>query len=545
MTFNLFSARMLQHLVTSAGLFALSCFAFNAHAQNFPVNPNYNPVTPDYVEQEQCEISNDSFFSDSPGSCAELILFPEPGNSMTVRGYVDTSSTQLSIDTYRLELTEETQITLRMTQSHLIPPVFAWAKVPSYFYDCSFVTSTSPFQTYDTFFGTGAENEEFNFTLGPGLYKMAVGFEEVAGDFIMPCGVMEYQFELSHNGFIYMPGDLCELAIEVESEDTFNESRVMDDMANAYSFGDYGCAYDIGQVERWYKFTAEKTTSFISARREGAGNFNPVIEVYDACGAHPILCQDEDSGAQELVIFPTVPNQEYLFRVYHKGPQALNNTALSAAVAHVPTTQLRSLDCNRMNLLFTDIIRSDWPSNSFLLENWQFKFEMVEAPYSVYEITSPNGSNPQFRMTWFPQAEAGKTYVVSTRPKMYQGPTWGDYGSTCIIGTAPDFAGFIVPDTPDADFGNAVEFGSHGLKAWPNPAHDEVTFSFNSGNDDQSAQIAVFSVSGKMVDSFQQGVSGASVQNVVYQTADLPAGVYLVRVQTETGISTSKLVVSH
>lgn len=552
MKFNLicphFLVKGLHRSRIEALVVLLSLFTLPASAQNYPVNPNYNPVTPDYIEQEFCEITNNAFANEFTTGCIEIIEFPAPGNMKVIQGYADSSLTWYSIDVYGFELTEETEMRIRMTQSHLIG--FGMMIVGSHpdYYNCvpgaSYVNPSHTGQLGIP--GVTGENIDVTHTFPPGLYKMAVFHNDdtIEEGYNFPCGSVEYQVELTNVIDYYMPGDVCHMAIEVDPEDTFNESRVMDDMADAFSFGNFSCASDIGQVERWYKFTAEKTTSFISARREGTGNFNPVIEVYNSCGGSPILCQDNDLGAQELIIFPTVPGQEYRFRVYHKGPQALNNTAMSAAVAHVPSTQLRSLDCNRMNLQYTDIIRSDWPSNSFLLANWEFKFESMDNPNDVYEILSPNGSNPQFRMSWFPQAQPGTTYRVSTRPRMYQGPTWGDYAGTCFIGTAHDFAAFTAPDMPEVDFGHATAFGSHELKVWPNPAQNEVTISFNAGREDLSAEVSIFDASGKRVDSFQKGVAGASVQNAVYQTSALPGGVYLVRVQTETGVSTSKLVVS-
>lgn len=524
----------------------LSVVASSVSAQiGFAVNPHYSPVTPNYTEIEYCGSSNDANFSD-PFGCPELITFPEYGDKIVVQGYMDSTDAGYFVDVYRFVLTDSTEIQMTLKGSHLMTAGVLLSNSTQDHFEClteAFVPAPDPIQ-YGIF--EDAESEiGFNLSLPPGFYILAIIHQDLdleEGVFNLPCGSMEYQFELSQNQ--YDPGDLCGLAIEIDPEDTFNESRVMDNMADAYSFGAFDCATDIGQTERWYKFTAEKSTSFISARREGVGNFNPVIEVYDSCGGVPVRCQDNDQGAQELIVFPTEPDQEYFFRVYHKGPQALTNTALSAAVAHIPSTQLRPQDCNRFDLEYTDIIRSDWPSNSFLLTTWEFKFEMMEPPYDVHEIISPNGSNPQFRMSWFPQAAPGKTYRVSTRPRMYQGPTWGDYAGTCLIGTAPDFAAYSVSNTPQVRFEEAPVFGSHDLRVWPNPAHGEAIISFNSGAEDHGALIRVFDASGKLIDNFQKSVSGAAVQNAVYDTSALPAGVYLVRVQTESGTSTTKLVVT-
>jgi hypothetical protein len=160
------------------------------------------------------------------------------------------------------------------------------------------------------------------------------------------------------------------------------------------------------------------------------------VEVYDACGGNLLICQnDAPAGEREIVIIPnTVPGQDYFFRVYHGGAGTPTTQTYTAAVAHIPFTKLRQQDCNVFNYTPASIIASELPPNQFLLANWYFEFTELEAPFNTYEILSPNGPNPNFKLEWFPQAQYGRTYSVRTRPRMYQGPNWGDYGAACTIG---------------------------------------------------------------------------------------------------------------
>lgn len=339
-------------------------------------------------------------------------------------------------------------------------------------------------------------------------------------------------------------GKECWTAVNIEPAVVFNDSRVTFDISAGGESTGFDCAVtDNGQKEYWFRFTADHTHSLISARREGTGNFNAAIEVYDGCGGSLVLCQDDYTSANEVAVFPTEIGQEYTFKVYHNGETLLNNSTVSVAVAFVPTTELSAADCGRMNLTDADIIRSNWPPNQFLLANWMFEFKELEAPYNTYHVISPNGSNPQFRWFWFPQREPGRTYEVRTRPRMYQGPTWADWGTSCVIGTAPagpgQPAGLVQSSGSSASASNEI-----GIQLWPNPAQNEVNISFRPAANDKVADISIFDISGKEVDRLQYGFDRGVFQNIVYTNDKLDAGIYLFHIRTETGTSVARLVVT-
>ncbi len=230
-------------------------------------------------------------------------------------------------------------------------------------------------------------------------------------------------------------GTACDEATFVGGMPTFAESEVPVSTAGAVPSGLAQCINPSNpQPDKWFKFTSIATVMYM--RGWGLSDYNAAVEVYDACGGNLIACQnDAPAGEREIVILQnTVVGQTYYFRIYHGGGGTPSTTTFTAAVAHVPFTKLRVQDCGIFNYTPASIIASELPPNQFLLANWYFEFTELEAPFNTYEILSPNGSNPNFKLEWFPQAQYGRTYSVRTRPRMYQGPNWGDYSVACTIG---------------------------------------------------------------------------------------------------------------
>ena len=248
-----------------------------------------------------------------------------------------------------------------------------------------------------------------------------------------------------------------------------------------------------------------------------------------------------------VIVNNTIIGHEYYFKVYHNGQGVLSGGNIFAAAAHVPTTQLIATDCGRTGLIPTSVIRSAWPVNQFLLSNWMFKFQEMSPPFNVYEVISPNGNNPNFRLNWFPQLQAGRTYAVWTRPKMYQGPTWGDYGTSCLITMAPLQAGMIAYDDDETSTSEDYRFGVENmiLDVWPNPAQDEVMIRFNASEGDAYADIRIVDVSGKEVDHIYRTFEGGEMQTMAYTTENLTTGIYLIHVRTASGSTVAKLAVNH
>jgi hypothetical protein len=543
LTFNMRQACL--HGLTAFTFFLLA--AHGGYAQYYPVNPNFNPLVPDYYELETCGSPNNAV--PSPGQCPEPLSFPTISTPYVIEGKYDTIINYpgfTTIDTYKFVLDEATNVRFSTIVEHAIPYYLSIQSVPDSLFNCQLGFDDNFYQVnvIHNLFNTVYLDQTYTTTLPAGKYFLVYYVDWMFNN-IQPkiCESTTYQIVVE-NLDAYGPGQTCELAREITPAEVFNDSRLQDNMNNGLYFGDFGCAAnDVGQAERWFKFTAAKTTSFIQALRTGSGNFDGAIEVYTGCSSASIACQNS-TGSNEILILPTNVGQEYWFRIYHNGAQALGNTAFSAAVAYVPPTKLRILDCDRMDLTVGDIIRSDWPSNAFLLNQWQFKFEEQEAPFNTYEITSPNGSNPQFRMSWFPQMQANRTYKVWTRPRMYQGPTWGDYADWCLIGTAPT-AGIVMQNSPPDEMQGSLSAGTFNADLWPNPAGQSFNLGFQANEGDTYAELSIFDLSGKRVEFSQVPISqDANYVTLVRNTDRLSTGLYLVQVRTASGQAIIKLSVN-
>ena len=74
------------------------------------------------------------------------------------------------------------------------------------------------------------------------------------------------------------------------------------------------------------------------------------------------------------------------------------------------------------------------------------------------------------------------------------------------------------------------------LNAYPNPFDNTTQISFTIPTDAQT-NIAVYSVDGqRVVNIFNDKVVANTPTTVAFQAANLPAGMYVVRLQTETGL---------
>ncbi len=269
--------------------------------------------------------------------------------------------------------------------------------------------------------------------------------------------------------------DACENGTTISSQTTFAASEISSNLLNAPA-GSGQCEGVGNRPEVWFNFNAAGSVAYI--RVEATGDFDPAIEVFDACGGNQLACTNEAGpGTRELFWLTDLnPGATYVYRVYHAGSGSPSSTNFATAVAHIPTVQLRNDFCDVTDLSTSSIIRSTTPNPDFLLEAFIWEFTELEAPFQTYEITSPNGANPQFRMFWFPELQFGRSYSVRVRALMFQGPNLGDYGPACTIAMAGAPQTALRPDFEDGSF-NACDI----LRAVPAPGADNFRWTFDDG----------------------------------------------------------------
>lgn len=229
----------------------------------------------------------------------------------------------------------------------------------------------------------------------------------------------------------------CLTANNITSEEDFADSEISGTFVGAGFSGDIQCAGPGGNDDVWYSFVAVATGHGIQAT--GSGDLNIAIEAYDACGGSLLICTDNTgpSETESAILSGLTVGNTYLYRVYHVGAAPVVSTDFTTAVAHVPFVELISSNCGTLDYTTNDVIRATNPSNTDEFTNYQFRFVELEAPFNTYTITSPNGTNPNFLLQWFPQIEYGRTYEVSARVRAIV-PAYGDFGNTCTIGLQSD-----------------------------------------------------------------------------------------------------------
>lgn len=244
-------------------------------------------------------------------------------------------------------------------------------------------------------------------------------------------------------------GENCSNAITVLSQNVFADSEISGDASSATYSQIVQCSGSGNSPDPFFSFTAVGSTTYI--RVETTGDFDPAIEVFDDCEGEELACVNESgAGQQELFwVNDLTPGEEYVYRVYHAGGSAPVTTTFATAVAHIPTVSLRPFDCGSTGLTSNSLIRATLPNPNFLLEGFVFEFTELEAPFAIYEVESPNGSNPNFYVGWFEDFEYNRSYGVRVKARMYQGPNLGDYGASCTISMADGPTTFLLDNFAD------------------------------------------------------------------------------------------------
>lgn len=272
---------------------------------------------------------------------------------------------------------------------------------------------------------------------------------------------------------------MCDGATNIVSQTTFAASEVSGDLNGQTFSGLPQCGETNNEnPDEFFTFTAVGTVQYI--RVNASGDFDPVVQVYDECDGTSIACINEAGpGLRELFWLTDLTiGQEYAYRVFHDGVGNSSTTAYETAVAHIPIVQLRAQDCGSTGLLANSIIRSTTPNPNYLLDGFIWEFTELEAPFTVYEVNSPNGSNPQFRIYWFTDYEYGRSYDVRIKARMYQGPNVGEYGPSCTIALAEGVTTALQPIYADEDY----QF-CDVIKAIPVTGGTNYRWEFNDGSE--------------------------------------------------------------
>lgn len=227
----------------------------------------------------------------------------------------------------------------------------------------------------------------------------------------------------------------CSTAVPLTSVAVVEDGIQIGTVQGAAWSGTTQCAGPGNNPDRWYSFTAVSETAFI--RVNGIGDFDPVIQVFDACGGTQLECRNSTGpGGFEVARVETLTvGNTYYFSVYHSGAAAPVSPEFGVVVANIPQVELRPQDCDQLSYTTNSIIRAlGPPQNSFTVTGYEWRFTELEAPFNTYEVVSPNGANPNYRLLWLAPIQYGRTYDVSVRLLVAEGNSVGDWGPECSIG---------------------------------------------------------------------------------------------------------------
>lgn len=253
----------------------------------------------------------------------------------------------------------------------------------------------------------------------------------------------------------------CSTANLITSQENFANSQTSGTLNGAGYSGAAQCSGPDGRDDVWYRFVAAATKHGV--RAIGSGDLSLAIEVYDACGGNLLACQPGGGSTTLATLGGLTPGNTYYYRIYNDSAVPATSEEFTTSVIHIPFVALSVNDCGTMNFTSNDIIRATNPSNTSNFTNYQFRFVELEAPFNTYVITSPNGTNPNFRLQWFPQLQYGRTYQVSVRVRAIL-PTYGDFGESCVIGMQSSvLATELEPQYVNGFFGFCDWVGAKGV----------------------------------------------------------------------------------
>jgi len=112
-----------------------------------------------------------------------------------------------------------------------------------------------------------------------------------------------------------------------------------------------------------------------------------------------------------------------------------------------------------------------------------------------------------------------------------------EYGSDCACLSEVRFeTSGIISDIVES---NELEIG---LTLAPNPASDLVQLSFNNEKNSFDSEITVLDQTGRLIKKFDQKID-KGVSTIDLSTSELATGNYLVKIQSNDGVLTRKLIV--
>jgi hypothetical protein len=121
-------------------------------------------------------------------------------------------------------------------------------------------------------------------------------------------------------------------------------------------------------------------------------------------------------------------------------------------------------------------------------------------------------------------------------------------GSAIIYSDDPDEDSLVVitrGEPPSAVPSETSHFALYTLhSAFPNPFNSSTTIRFSTGSQAAPTRLAVYGIDGRLVEEFdgKWKMENGTEHSVVWNAEGLPAGIYLIRLESESEVKIIKAV---
>jgi hypothetical protein len=309
----------------------------------------------------------------------------------------------------------------------------------------------------------------------------------------------------------------------------------------------------------WYQFVAVTSNPYITVA--GSASFDAVVFLFDACGGSILGCSDATlSGEPETIVSSgLIPGNTYYIRVYDYGTAIPNTTTFDICVFNAPPPPVND-ECANAILLTEGItcvpVPGDlaWATQSMPSETCGIYTS--DSSYDVWYRFVAVTANPLVSITGSASfdpviflLDGCNGSVLACSDTSASGGTEIFEASGLLIGTTYylrvyDYGGALPATTMfdlcvyAAPVGIADIYRNNIPSLYPNPANGIFTVSL--GITSQKTSVEVYDVLGSKVK--EQLVLNS--KETVVDASSLPAGVYAVKVQNETGIFTQKIILN-
>jgi hypothetical protein len=134
--------------------------------------------------------------------------------------------------------------------------------------------------------------------------------------------------------------------------------------------------------------------------------------------------------------------------------------------------------------------------------------------------------------------------AVCVRADTTDNGIWDYYGYVTVrFNSCPDSVARVnvIANVLDADRKPDLTVHDYELSAYPNPFNPQTTIHYSIARP-ESAELAVYDVSGRMVRSLVAGLASTGGHDVSFDASRLPTGIYFVRLQTASVHLTQKIM---